>query len=361
MKRIAYIELDTHAEIALNFMELMKHSERFLVDYYFSEKILKALDLADKKLPETIKKANPKTLEFQILKQQYDLVIIGTAHRYFNIFEKIGERFNTAVICHNLNFIKVSKADLLKAVFKEEFAYRLKLAIKENLFRKSEVYRKAKHLLVLDSSLSKGNFKYLPVFFTKEYQKPAKPVFTIVIPGAVSQKRRDYFNSIQKLRDLEIKFRNDELKTEKKLLEIVFLGQAKDKELLWLKDFERSLEFINLTYFTEKVPQSVFDDYMQKADILWCPIQKETEFFSQKEFYGTTKMSGNIGDAIKYGKPAVFPEWYQSDSEFIFKEEKDILSQFIRLENRKNDFENISFSEKNVLQKIENVLFNITV
>jgi hypothetical protein len=47
------------------------------------------------------------------------------------------------------------------------------------------------------------------------------------------------------------------------------------------------------------VPQNVFDDYMQKADILWCPIQQETEFFSQKEIYGVTKMSGNIGDAIK--------------------------------------------------------------
>ena len=43
MKRIAYIELDTHAEIAANFMELMDDSEEFVVDYYFSEKILKSI------------------------------------------------------------------------------------------------------------------------------------------------------------------------------------------------------------------------------------------------------------------------------------------------------------------------------
>ena len=41
MKRIAYIELDTHAEIAANFMELMDDSEEFVVDYYFSETYLK--------------------------------------------------------------------------------------------------------------------------------------------------------------------------------------------------------------------------------------------------------------------------------------------------------------------------------
>ena len=36
MKKIAYIELDTHAEIAGNFLELMKNSQKILVDYYFS-------------------------------------------------------------------------------------------------------------------------------------------------------------------------------------------------------------------------------------------------------------------------------------------------------------------------------------
>ena len=39
MKNIAYIELDTHAEIALNFMELMAGSSDFHLDFWFSEKI----------------------------------------------------------------------------------------------------------------------------------------------------------------------------------------------------------------------------------------------------------------------------------------------------------------------------------
>ena len=39
-KQIAYIEIDTHAEIAENFAELTKNSEKFSVDFYFSKKNL---------------------------------------------------------------------------------------------------------------------------------------------------------------------------------------------------------------------------------------------------------------------------------------------------------------------------------
>ena len=123
MKKIAYIELDTHAEIALNFMELMNDSKAFSVDYYFSEKILKTLGLQE---TDNIKKVSAENIlqnlsQYQLPNTKYDLVLIGTVHRYFNVFEKIVEKFNTSIICHNLNFVKVSNFDLLSAIFKEDF------------------------------------------------------------------------------------------------------------------------------------------------------------------------------------------------------------------------------------------------
>ena len=118
MKKIAYIELDTHAEIALNFMELIQDSKAFSVDYYFSEKILRFFGFAQNdKLPENIKKATPENLIQQLSTDNYQLIIIGTVHRYFNVFEKIAEKFNTSIICHNLNFVKVSNFDLLSSIF----------------------------------------------------------------------------------------------------------------------------------------------------------------------------------------------------------------------------------------------------
>lgn len=345
MKKIAYIELDTHAEIALNFVELMNDSVAFSVDYYFSEKILRFFGFAQNdKLPENIFKATPENLLQQISTNNYQLIIIGTVHRYFNVFEKAVEKFNTSIICHNLNFVKASNFDLLSSIFKEDFQYRLKLLLKEGLLKKSKVYQKAKNLLVLDQTLAKRNYKNLSIFYTKFSENSDNPIFTIVIPGAVSQKRRNYEKVLKQLE----KF------TKNSHYQIIFLGKAQGKELEILQDFEQSKpENISIKYFTEKVPQDVFDDYMQKADILWCPIQQETEFFSQKELYGITKMSGNIGDAIKFGKLAVFPENYPSKYSFIVHE-KGILEDFLFT---KKDVDFSDFSKEKVLQELEKTIF----
>lgn len=383
LKKIAYIELDTHAEIALNFMELMNDSKVFSVDYYFSEKILRFFGFAQNdKLPENIKKATPENLIQQLSTANYQLIIIGTVHRYFNVFEKIAEKFNTSIICHNLNFVKASNFDLLSSIFKEDFQYRLKLLLKEGLLRKSNVYKKAKNLLVLDQTLkcnvilneaqrNEESFTFLPIFYTKFSGKSENETYTIVIPGAVSQKRRDYNKVIKELKNLELNFDNYEFRRNETFventlsekgsslgttqnLEIIFLGKAQGKELEMLQNFEQNKpENISIKYFKEKVPQDVFDDYMQKADVLWCPIQQETEFFSQKEIYGITKMSGNIGDAVKFGKLAVFPEDYPSKYSFIIPE-KGSLGDFLFT---KKDVDFSEFSKEKVLQELEKTIF----
>ena len=346
MKKIAYIELDTHAEIALNFMELMNDSKVFSVDYYFSEKILRFFGFAQNdKLPENIKNATPENLIQQLSTDNYQLIIIGTVHRYFNVFEKVAEKFNTSIICHNLNFVKVANFDLLSSIFKEDYQFRLKLLLKEGLLRKSNVYKKAKNLLVLDrgfDSAQPDKYKFLPIFYTKFSENSDNPIFTIVIPGAVSQKRRDYERVLKSIKNFRFPS------------EIIFLGKASGKELEMLQDFEQSKpENISIKYFTEKVPQDVFDDYMQKADVLWCPIQQETEFFSQKEIYGFTKMSGNIGDAIKFRKLAVFPENYPSKYSFIVPE-KGSLGDFLFT---RKDVDFSEFSKEKVLQELEKTIF----
>ena len=376
MKKIAYIELDTHAEIALNFMELMNDSKVFSVDYYFSEKILRFFGFAQNdKLPENIKKATPENLIQQLSTDNYQLIIIGTVHRYFNVFEKIAEQFNTSIISHNLNFVKASNFNLLISIFKEDFKYRLKLLLKEGLLRKSNVYKKAKNLLVLDENLTKENYSNLPLFYTKFFEKPDNETFTIVIPGAVSQKRRDYDKVIKELKNLELNFDNYEFRRNETFvennlqekgssvgttqnLEIIFLGKAQGNELEMLQNFEQNKpENISIKYFTEKVPQNVFDDYMQKADILWCPIQQETEFFSQKEIYGFTKMSGNIGDAIKYGKLTIFPENYPSKYAFIIPEIHNIEAQlYTQQKHLEYDFQE-NFSKEKVLKQLEKTIF----
>lgn len=350
MKKIAYIEIDTHAEIAQAFIEIMNDSQAFSVDYYFSKKIRDQITDSG----ESVFLSDNSMILDQLKTKDYDLIIIGTVHRYFNTFQAIVEKYNVAVIAHNLNFLQTSRLDLIKSIFKEDSIYRLKLWWKEGLLYSSKPYQKAKNILVLDQELSSEKFKFLPIFYTENFAKPENKVFTIVIPGGVSQKRRDYKRIFSNISKWENDFKKGN-KSKINLIEFVFLGKAKNEELKDIIDLELSLEYINITYFSERVSQADFESWMQKADILWCPIQQETEFFSQREIYGKTKMTGNLGDAIKFGKLAVFPENYSSKLEFIIPEQENIIKQFNELKNTQFDFQK-NYHKKLIQERLENVL-----
>jgi hypothetical protein len=346
LKKIAYIEIDTHAEIAQSFMEIIEGSDEFLVEYYFSEKIKNQIGDSG----QTIHLSDSSMILEQLKQKKYDLVIIGTVHRYFNTFQAIVKKYNSAIIVHNINFMDISRLGLLKSIFKEDALYRIKLFWKEGLSEVSQVYKNARNLLILDQELSSTRLKFLPVFYTRTFEKQPGQHSVIVIPGGVSQKRRDYnhiFNTIKNLRTDEN-------------VEFVLLGKAKGKELDQLKELSSHLPSnIIITYFSERVSPGDFDRWMKKADVLWCPIRQETEFFSQKEVYGKTKMTGNLGDAIKYGKPAIFPVNYPSVSDFIIPERKDILEHFKTLKNTSFDFQE-TYAKEKVQESIEKVLKKLT-
>lgn len=338
MKKIAYIEIDTHAEIAADFMDLMTDSRMFSVDYYFSEKIKKQISGSF----ENVFLSDNSMISDQLQVKKYDLIIIGTVHRYFNTFLNITQKYKTAIIVHNLNFSKASKLDLIKNIFKEDVIYRLKLWWKEGLFNSSKVYRNANQLLVLDRGFSSSEHQFLPLFYTKEFQQNKNEILTVVIPGGVSQKRRDYNHVLDIIQKYE----------GAKNVEFVFLGKAKGEEL---EKIEKVAEKFNLKYFTERVSQNDFEIWMKKADVIWCPIQQKTQFFSQEEIYGKTKMTGNIGDAIKFGKMAVFPENYSSNLDFIVPEKENIIQQFDELKNFKYDFQK-EYNKEIVLKNLEQLL-----
>ncbi|WP_077415751.1 hypothetical protein [Chryseobacterium sp. JV274] len=345
MKKIAYIEIDTHAEIAQAFIDVMEGSQDFTVDYYFSKRIKDHINHRN----ETVFLSDSSMILDQLKGKGYDLVVIGTVHRYFNTFLAITKKYNTAIITHNLNFAKASKLNLMKSIFKGDIIFRVKLWLKEGLFYNTKVYKTSRSLLVLDEALVSGRHQFLPLFYTRDFDTIKNDNLIVVIPGGVSQKRRDYayiFKTIQNV------------KTDKHC-EFVFLGKAKDHELKELEQLSQRLpENISITYFSERVSSENFEKWMQKADVLWCPIQQETEFFSMKETYGVTKMTGNLGDAVAYGKLAVFPEDYPSKLEFIIPEKENILDQLKTLSETPFDFFN-TYSKEVVQKKLKQFLHSL--
>jgi len=346
LKKIAYIEIDTHAEIAQAFMDIMNDSSGFTVDYYFSKKIK---DLVSEN-GETVFLSDSSMILEQLKLKTYDLIIIGTVHRYFNTFHALTQKYTTAVIVHNINFSVASKSALMRSIFKGDIIYRLKLWWKEGLFYTSKAYRNTKSLLVLDEELALVPYQFLPLFYSENFEQPENKNLVIVIPGGVSQKRRDYqyvFKTIENL------------KTEEKC-EFIFLGKAKDDELKHLEKLSQKLpENISVRYFSERVSNADFEKEMQKADVLWCPVRNKAQFFSREEIYGVTKMTGNLGDAIKYGKTAVFPKNYPSKLEFIVPEKEHIIEQFKTLKKNRFDFQK-NYSKNTVLRKLEELLERLT-
>ena len=322
-------------------MELMRDPSAYAIDYYFSEKILKQIG----KHQTNIFVTESSMLLNQLKNENYELIIIGTVHRHFNVFGRIAQHYNTSIMVHNINFAGFSAFHLFSNILKKDVAYRLKLLLKEGLLSAPDVYRKGKNLLVLDENLSSKKLKFMPVFFNEFIEHMPSAVFTVVIPGAVSQERRDYVSVLKKIKH----FRNN--------FHIVFLGKAAGKELKWLTTFEKDKpENISIEYFTEKVPQHIFEERMQMANVLWCPVQNKTEFFSNREIYGKTKMSGNLGDAIKYGKMAIFPKDYDlAGYTFLVNENEEVEKQLLDLSKTLFNFQE-TFSRKKIAADLHTVL-----
>lgn len=346
-RKIAFIEFDTHSEISGNILELSRDSTKLDFDFFFSQKIADRLQIQKE---DNIFVSDHKKLLNDLSKRSYSLLIIGTAHRYFSLWKSLTKNFPTALIVHNKKFAALSSAEIKSLIFKNELLYRFKLLTKEGLLSSPQVFQQAKTLFVLDPALADERHDFLPVFFQQHVSGAHKGFMTVVIPGAVDTHRRDYEHIFKKLN--ETKF--------EKPHHFIFLGKAGPEMLEKLQKLQDTAAANNFSieFFREKVPQPEFDRLISTADVLWCPIQQRTSFFSQEEIYGKTKMTGNIGDAIKFGKPAIFPAWYPSNLPFIFPEEEDLEKQFAA-----KSVQNMAvfepFSKEMVLDQFEKIILKI--
>ena len=61
------------------------------------------------------------------------------------------------------------------------------------------------------------------------------------------------------------------------------------------------------------VPQIEFERVLHETDFLLIPALEKTRYTLYTESYGRTKISGNVYDMIRYGKPAILPAHYALD------------------------------------------------
>ena len=163
-------------------------------------------------------------------------------------------------------------------------------------------------------------------------------VINIVMPGNVSNKRKDVAMLLAVLPKLKPKSR----------LHFTFLGKPENDKVLrqleWLKHVCDAN--VTITHFYRFIPWEEYSAVIAKAHMLLCPVKSQTSFYWVSEFYGKTKVSGSEADCIYKGKIGLFPtsypkmDWhnlyYDNETEFASilnnLSEAQLLSEYAKLQ-----------------------------
>lgn len=336
--KIGIIEFEMHAHLLSLWHELLQNSE-VEYDFLISEKI----NSQTQEIPSYLKKTFVLPKEISTLKNSidaYDIIVFNTLHRNFEWFDFIFKTKKPLLLVHNSHFVfdaqKPNWRYLWKLKDKNLAYYYLKIILKEKIFSTKNILKNSTAFGFLNketlekATVSAEKKVYIPLVFNKEFEiLPQKESLKIVIPGGISQARRNYKMLFEILKNLNPK--------EKQ--EFIFLGKPENKKMeKKLSDLSFSLnQKVSITYYKERIPQKKYNEIIREAHYLLCPIIQETQFYLQKEIYGKTKASGNESDCIFNGKIGIFPQDYPlySWENLYYSDEK----------NLKKCLENLTFDE----------------
>ena len=176
-------------------------------------------------------------------------------------------------------------------------------------------------------------------FLYQIFRKPENnPIFTIVIPGAVSQKRRDYERVLKSIKIFVFHLKS-------------YFWESIGKELKYFKILNNQNQKIFPSNISQKSSTRYFDDYMQKSRYFVVPNSTRNGIFQSKEIF-FTKMSGNIMmllNSENYGFSRKL-----SFEIFFYYSRKGSLGDFL-FKKKMIDFS--EFSKEKVLQELEKLFF----
>jgi hypothetical protein len=128
----------------------------------------------------------------------------------------------------------------------------------------------------------------------------------IVIPGTVNQRSRNY----DFVHEVMCRMDADGFDCP---VSLTLLGQCKGQkaQVIRQKFLSMNFQWLQVTTFEEAVSQSTYDKLMLEADFYLLPLQRRWQYGIVNEIGGTTCLSGNIGDMVRYGMPILLPIEYQ--------------------------------------------------
>ncbi|MES1219864.1 MAG: hypothetical protein ABUT20_30465 [Bacteroidota bacterium] len=177
-----------------------------------------------------------------------------------------------------------------------------------------------------------GGLFFPESFVRKEFNK--NDTIKITIPGSIDIRRRNYsllFEFLQSANARNIP------------VSITLLGgfRKNHSELIYsqCQDYLKKKDNLHI-YNSEIVNQDEFDKVMNESHFIWMPLQSTAIVTDGTvEKYGASITSGNIGDAIRYGRPFFAPRYFKFDESLQksclkYENIEDILTFLEKLDSR---------------------------
>lgn len=358
MKKIAFVEMETHSALLEQWYLLVKEMTTIDFHFFVSAKVGKKLSAIPEKYITQINKISDVSF------LDFNGIVINTLHRNFQEYKNLFKSKPVLCLVHNLNFSLFLKSICLANVFseKQRFTYFLKLYLKEKIASQRKVLHEAKAFGVISASALQsikedgrfgGKSQLIQMNYCRNFDFTVSDDIQIVMPGNVSRKRKDIdliFRIIEKLKP-----------TSK--LHFVFLGKPENEKVLnQLEALKLKCNSnISITYYHRFIPWEEYSSVIAKSHLLLCPVKNKTSFYWVDEVYGKTKVSGAEADCIYNGKIGIFPssypkmDWYN----WSYDNESDLLQilQNLTSEDLKKEYEKLQpFVERYTFEKVKNEL-----
>jgi hypothetical protein len=189
----------------------------------------------------------------------------------------------------------------------------------------------------------KNSFTRKPIYYLQHvYYKPPLPVKitnlnTIVVPGSIDQRRRNYDLVLQAA---------EELMNRQVPVKWVLAGKpVEDYGAKIIKGAEKlNTRGASISFFKEDIPENEFQNILASSTFILSPLVPLTTVHDNiLEVYGQSKASGNVNDTIRHAKPFIVPSTFTVPDEIessciIYKSKDNLVEQLLKVLTDKSVF-----------------------
>lgn len=321
--KIAFFELDYHYTDIVSFCNLMFKTD-YEITIYTTFDLFKRLENQNfiSRYKWIIKQKDIKVATFLALNKsqinENDLIYFSTIASGYSAFYKFDFKPKTVLRIHNVNTylspFKNIHFEFSYFYFRKALYYIWNDIIKQNsLYYIPKLVKKVDFITfpelsiqnyVLENRLltKEKIFRYIPVSFPNFKKISNQNTLHISVIGLIDERKRDYLSVLEAFKIIAPKLNKN--------INLTILGKPVGKygqKVISKFKTELKSEKLSITVFNTFIPQDIFEQELEKTNLILAPIQEQLVFGIFNEYCSKTKTTGSLSDMIRMGIPLLIP------------------------------------------------------